>query len=106
MRGREAIMKGLSRGRERKDSRAQMDQGAARVKRIRHHHVSNVLFESLAKDEARVASYFIMISEFGLDHMGRYFDRLVPVGDVWLMAHRVVSIDWYAEGSLFAGGLG
>jgi hypothetical protein len=50
-----------------------------------------------------VASYFTVFTEIGLDHMGRYRDRLVPVGGRWLIAHRFVSTDWRAPGSIFSG---
>jgi hypothetical protein len=33
--------------------------------------------------------------------MGRYRDRLVPVGERWLIAHRFVSTDWRAPDSTF-----
>ena len=44
------------------------------------HNVTNIRFESVQPDEALVASYFTVITEIGLDHMGRYRDRFVPVG--------------------------
>ena len=46
-----------------------------------------------------MASYFTVFTEVGVDHMGRYRDRLVPVGERWLIAHRFVSADWRAPGS-------
>jgi len=76
--------------------------GASAVKRIVRHNVTNVRFESLTPDEALVASYFTVFTEIGLDHMGRYRDRLVPVGDRWLIAHRFVSTDWRAPESTFS----
>ncbi len=76
--------------------------GAPPVKRIVRHNVTNVRFESLTPDEATVASYFTVFTEVGLDHMGRYRDRMVPVGDRWLIAHRFVSTDWRAPNSTFA----
>jgi len=72
------------------------------AKRIVRHNVTNVRFESLTFDEAVLASYFTVFTEIGLDHMGRYRDRLVPVGDRWLIAHRFVSTDWRAPDSTFA----
>ena len=51
-----------------------------------------------------MASYFTVFTEVGLDHMGRYRDRLVPVGDRWLIAHRFVSTDWRAPDGLFGAG--
>jgi len=72
------------------------------VKRIVRHNVTNVHFESITFDQAVVASYFTVFTEIGLDHMGRYRDRLVPVGDRWLIAHRFVSTDWHAADSTFS----
>lgn len=70
-------------------------------RRIVRHTVTNIRFESMSHDEATVASYFTVFTEIGLDHMGRYRDRLVPVGDRWLIAHRFVSVDWRAPASVF-----
>ncbi len=78
-------------------------QTAAGSKRIVRHNVTNVRFEALTRDEATVASYFTVFTNVGADHMGRYRDRLVPVGDEWLIAHRFVSTDWHAPDSLFGG---
>jgi hypothetical protein len=72
-------------------------------KRIVRHNVTNIRFESVQPDEATVASYFTVFTEIGLDHMGRYRDRLVPVGDRWLIAHRFVSTDWRAPDTTFGG---
>ena len=96
---------------------AQQAQGVAAaarasgaVRRVVRHTVTNVRFESVSESEATVASYFTVFTEIGLDHMGRYRDRLVPVGDRWLIAHRFVSTDWRAPDSVFraaaAGGDG
>jgi hypothetical protein len=79
---------------------------AARTKRIVRHNVTNVCFESISSDEATVTSYFTVFTEIGLDHMGRYRDRLVPVGDRWLIARRFVSVDWRAPDTTFGGGEG
>jgi hypothetical protein len=78
-------------------------QTAVGAKRIVRHNVTNVLFESVSPQEANVASYFTVFTNVGADHMGRYRDRLVPVGDAWLIAHRFVSTDWHAPDSLFGG---
>jgi hypothetical protein len=75
------------------------DEDAPR--RIVRHNVTNIRFESVTRTEATVASYFTVFTEIGVDHMGRYRDRLVPVGDRWLLAHRFVSTDWRAPSSVF-----
>jgi hypothetical protein len=89
---------------------AQQARGAARTARaedagaphrIVRHNVTNIRFESVTPAEATVASYFTVFTEVGVDHMGRYRDRLVPVGDRWLIAHRFVSTDWRAPASVF-----
>ena len=79
-------------------------QSPGSVRRIVRHNVTNIRFESVSHDEANVASYFTVITQIGLDHMGRYRDRLVPEGDRWLIAHRFVSTDWRAPDSIFGAG--
>jgi hypothetical protein len=61
---------------------------------IVRHDVSNVRFASVTSDEAHVVSYFTVFTEVGLDHFGRYRDVFAPVGDEWLLRHRLASIDW------------
>ena len=103
--GRTAIVRRLSGGAGSTNEEvraAAMARGAATgTKRIVRHTITNIRFEAISPDEAQVASYFTVFTEIGLDHLGRYRDRFVPVGDRWLIAHRFVSVDWYAEGSTF-----
>ncbi|CAG7085101.1 hypothetical protein PICSAR46_03120 [Mycobacterium avium subsp. paratuberculosis] len=54
--------------------------GGIGVKPIVRHNVSNVLFTELRPGEARVRSYFTVVTHIGLDHCGRYRDLLVPDG--------------------------
>jgi hypothetical protein len=72
------------------------------VKRIVRHNVTNIRFTGVRPDEARVACYFTVFTEIGLDHYGRYRDVFVPVGDDWLILHRFVSTDWSAPESTMA----
>jgi hypothetical protein len=74
------------------------------VRRIVRHNVANIRFLEVTPEEARVASYFTVLTEIGLDHYGRYRDTFVPVGDEWLIRHRLVSTDWAAPNSTMAGG--
>src|SRR6185312_11655062 len=76
-------------------------RAAGSVRRVVRHTVTNVRFEAVAESECTVASYFTVFTEIGLDHMGRYRDQLVPVGDRWLIAHSFVSTDWRAADSVF-----
>jgi hypothetical protein len=89
--GRAAIAQGLRRG---------LGAGAPERTIVRH-NVANIRFESVTGSEARVASYFTVLTDVGLDHYGRYRDTFVPVDDRWLIRHRFVSVDWRADNSLF-----
>jgi hypothetical protein len=62
------------------------------------HHVNSVQIDVDGEGEARAASYFFAITERGPDHWGRYRDRLVRRGDLWLFASRKVRVDGRAEG--------
>jgi hypothetical protein len=78
---------------------------ASGVRRIVRHVVTTTRFLEVAHDQARVESYFTVFSEIGLDHFGRYRDTLVPLGDSWLLRHRLAATDWRAEGSTMAPGV-
>ncbi|BBY81897.1 nuclear transport factor 2 family protein [Mycolicibacterium pulveris] len=75
---------------------------ASNVKRIVRHNVTNIRFTEVTPQQARVACYFTVLTEIGLDHYGRYRDVFVPVGDDWLIKHRFVSTDWSAPDSTMA----
>jgi len=62
------------------------------------HYATNVTISVASPDEATAASSFLVLAETGLDHWGRYRDRLVPEGDGWRFAHRLVRTDGYAPG--------
>ena len=99
VRGRAAIVAYLSDGAGPGDDEARRAARAAEarasgVRRIVRHLVTNTRVLEVAPDRARVASYFTVITEIGLDHHGRYRDVLEPVGDEWLIRHRYVSTDW------------
>ncbi len=65
------------------------------------HCVTNLLIDVESPELASAQSYFQVITDIGLDHWGRYRDRLVPVGDQWLLANRSVKTDGYAPNSFF-----
>ncbi|MGV0068833.1 nuclear transport factor 2 family protein [Mycobacterium colombiense] len=74
----------------------------AGVKPIVRHNVANVLFTEVTPGQARVDSYFTVVTHIGLDHCGRYRDLLVSEDDAWLLKHRKVSTDWTAPESAMA----
>src|SRR5258705_13403146 len=75
---------------------------ASGAKRIVRHNITNIRFTDLTPQEVRVACYFTVLTEIGLDHYGRYRDVFIPVGDDWLIRHRFVSTDWSAPDSTMA----
>jgi SnoaL-like domain len=75
---------------------------SADVKPIVRHNVSNIVFDELTREVARVSCYFTVITHIGLDHIGRYRDTLAPDGETWRIKHRKVSTDWAAPNSLMA----
>lgn len=79
------------------------DRGAPQLGARPHlrHSVSNVTIDLVSTTEATSRAYFQVITAAGLDHWGRYRDRLVPVGDRWLLAHRSVRTDGWATDSRF-----
>jgi len=102
MQGRQAIMERFGGGTAALHARqGDRPQAAGTTRRVVRHNVTNIRFESVSPSEATVASYFTVFTEIGPDHMGRYRDRLVSVGDRWLIAHRFVSVDWHAPDSTF-----
>jgi hypothetical protein len=95
VRGRRAIVELLSDAVAAPNATAQ----ASVVKRIVRHNVTNIRFTDVHPHETRVACYFTVFTEIGLDHYGRYRDVFAPVGDDWLIRHRFVSTDWRAPDS-------
>ena len=73
------------------------------VRRLVRHVLTNTRFTAISAEQASVSSYFTVVTEIGLDHAGRYRDTLVPAGDRWLIARRLVSTDWMSSGSAMAG---
>ncbi len=57
------------------------------------HHVSSVRIELDGADAARAASYFLVFTEAGLDHWGRYGDVFARSGGAWRIARRKVRVD-------------
>jgi len=63
------------------------------------HHVSSVRIAVHDAAHAEAWSYFSAFTEIGLDHWGRYVDRLVRSGSEWLFAVRKVRVDGATPGS-------
>jgi hypothetical protein len=55
---------------------------------------------SVTSDRVEVGSYFLALTNIGVDHWGRYRDVLVPVHDRWLFAAREATADGFSVDSL------
>ncbi|OBI92169.1 nuclear transport factor 2 family protein [Mycobacterium sp. 1245805.9] len=84
------------------DAVAQPSSSGRRAPTHVRHHVSSIRFGAVAPDSVEVSSYFAVHTDIGLDHWGRYRDKLVPANGRWLFAHRRISVDGFATGSLMA----
>lgn len=91
--GRSAIVAGLT---------AQVARFAAKPTPLTHvrHHVSSVCFSSVTRDRVEVSSYFLAVTNIGVDHWGHYRDILTPVDDRWLFASRKALADGFCPDSL------
>jgi hypothetical protein len=73
------------------------------------HNLTTSRIEFTSQTEADGWTYFLMVTDFGLDHAGTYVDKLRKCGDRWLFAHRRVKIHWDSPESTYhkdeAGGL-
>lgn len=65
------------------------------------HHVSSLTIEVESPAAATAASYFLAVGPRGPDHWGRYRDRLVCVGEQWLLRERRVRVDGRVPDSMF-----
>jgi len=90
--GRDEIVARLSGNRERRPAAGQPGF-------FIRHFVTNIHFEAVSETEARVASYFSVLTATGLDHWGRYRDLLVPHDGRWRFTHRRVRIDAHSDRS-------
>ncbi len=91
--GPSAIMAGLS------AQVSRFAQGSVPLTHVRH-HVSSVRFATVTRDRVEVSSYFLALTNIGVDHWGRYRDALVPAGDRWLFASREATADGFSADSL------
>jgi SnoaL-like protein len=91
--GRAAILEFVSGVRDRSSSGG--------VPQYVRHHTTNTVIDLTGVDSAEAASYFLVFSDVGADHWGRYRDRLVRTAGGWRFAHRRVRTDGYGVGSHF-----
>jgi hypothetical protein len=66
------------------------------------HHLTTCRIDLDTADNARVRTYWLVVTAIGLDHSGYYDDRFVRTGEGWLIAHRRPRTLWTADASLVA----
>ena len=54
---------------------------------------STVQIDVTSETRARVRSYYVVLSSFGLDHWGRYLDEFGVVDGEWLITKRTVTTE-------------
>lgn len=68
---------------------------------LRHHLTTQHVELSPDGADARAWTYFVVWTDRGPDHAGRYIDHLRRVGADWLLAHRAVAVEWRSADSRF-----
>ena len=64
------------------------------------HHVTNLLVLDPTLSSALARSYFAVYTSVGLDHWGRYYDRVHEQEGRWRFAERVVRVDGRSADSI------
>lgn len=67
--------------------------GGSGRRRLLRHHVSSHRILVEGPRAARGWAYFVVFSERGADHWGRYVDAYTRCGDTWCFASRHVRVD-------------
>ena len=94
LRGRRAIVEHLS---------GVVAEGARIAEQPRvFHHVSSIRIEVTGPHSASAHAYFLVFTEVGLDHWGRYADRFECRDGVWCLAHRRVRVSGATANSRMA----
>jgi len=70
-------------------------RGGAGVPKIRflRHHTATLQIDIEGRETARGRCYFVVFTDQGPDHWGRYVDRYIREGERWLFLHRRVHVD-------------
>jgi len=75
--------------------------GAAGKPYLRH-FTATLQIDVDGPDDAHSRCYYQVLMAHGLDHWGRYIDRFRRVDGEWRFAHRRVTTDGRAQGSVFS----
>jgi hypothetical protein len=67
---------------------------------FRIHHVSSVLIDLISADTAKARSNWLVTTNIGTDHAGRYTDLFRKSEAGWCIAHRRIDILWRPHNSI------
>ena len=70
--------------------------------RFIRHHLSTCQIELTGADAARARTYWTDYTDIGADHCGYYLDSFRKVTEAWLIAHRIIRLDWRSEHGLYS----
>lgn len=76
------------------------DPSLANTSFVRH-NLTTMHVQPTGPETARARTYFLVFTDIGPDHSGMYDDELVKRHGRWVFAHRRITLNWRAEGSLF-----
>lgn len=65
------------------------------------HHLTTSLIDLTGAHTAKARTYFLVMTELGLDHAGTYDDEFVCLDGAWLIRRRTMSLHWRSPESLF-----
>ena len=73
-------------------------EGAGRAARFIRHFTATLQIDLESPEAARSRAYYLVVTDQGPDHWGRYVDRYERQGGVWRFAHRKVTVDHAVPG--------
>lgn len=93
--GRAEIIQKLSTGGRYKGESSKPGGGRGPITKVRHNLTTSQI--QVNGDEATGRTYFIVMTNHGVDQQGVYVDRLRKTAEGWRIAEREVRIDWQAD---------
>lgn len=78
-----------------------LDRPAGEPIPLLRHNLTTSRVEFTDENTAQGWTYFMSLTKHGLDHTGRYVDRLVRHGDRWLLDDRRILVEWYGSPSWY-----
>lgn len=77
------------------------DRAAGEPIPLLRHNLTTSRVEFIDDNTAQGWTYFMTLTRHGLDHAGRYVDRLARQGERWLLDDRRILVEWYGSPSWY-----